>query len=184
MDGEHDPGEAAAPRRAPEPGGDAPLRLASLAPFLLFGTGRLVERELTLRLADLGLSLRALGILGHLAGSPALSYSELARHSDITVQSMHAAVRRLVADGVVEAVGSAGQTARLTITDAGHALLGRAREVLAGYEAELAAAAGVDVGELRAAAQLPALAAWKVDASTPDLPGDLPGGGPPGRPRG
>ncbi len=43
--------------------------------------GRTVEELLGARLAPLGLSLRLLGSLGHLARDEALSYSDLARRA-------------------------------------------------------------------------------------------------------
>jgi DNA-binding MarR family transcriptional regulator len=151
-----------------------PRPIPTLVPFQLYAAGRLIERELTDRLAALGLTLRLVGILGHLTRSPALSYSELARRADVSVQSMHGSVRPLIAEGIVEGSGTAGQAAQLSITDAGRATLARAAAVIAAYEDELLAAAGIPEQELRAAAQSTLLATWRASGGGPDLPGPPP----------
>lgn len=113
-EGRQNPGAA----RRPGPGHagtpSSPPPVSSLLPFLLFGLGRVMERELEVRLADLGLALRTLGVLGHLAISGQRSYSDLARRADVTVQTMHATVRRMVADGLIDAQATSGQAAALT----------------------------------------------------------------------
>lgn len=99
----------------------------------LLTIGRTVELELSALLERHGLTVRKYGILGHIAGDPGLSMSELARRSGITVQSMHALIRSLQDAGLVDAeVQSAGLPARLSVTPEGRAVLDRlAREVAA-----------------------------------------------------
>lgn len=152
----------------------APRPIPTLVPFQLYAAGRLIERELTDRLGALGLTMRLVGILGHLTRSPALSYSELARRADVSVQSMHGSIRPLIAEGIVEGVGTAGQAAQLSITTAGRATLERAQAVIAAYEDELLEAAGMPAEELRAAARSTLLAAWRASGGGPDLPGPPP----------
>jgi DNA-binding MarR family transcriptional regulator len=153
----------------PAGGGPSPAPVGSSLPFVLFGLGRLMERELELRLADQGLSLRTLGVLGHLATLANPSYSDLARRADVTVQTMHTTVRRLIVDGLVAATGTAGQAASLTLTDRGRARLRAAAAVLAAYETALIDDAGVDGAALAQAARTVALSAWRL-RTPPDLP--------------
>ncbi|MGL5851565.1 MAG: hypothetical protein ACRCZD_12355, partial [Phycicoccus sp.] len=56
----------------------------------LLTMGRLVERRVAAALDELGLTVRGFGALGHLAGDPGISFTELARRAGVTVQSMHA----------------------------------------------------------------------------------------------
>ncbi len=53
------------------------------------------EALLTEALKPLGLTTRKLGLLGHIRRTPDISFSELARHSGITVQSAHGAAALL-----------------------------------------------------------------------------------------
>lgn len=147
--------------------------VSSTLPFLLFGLGRLLERELEVRLADLGLSLRTLGVLGHLAAASP-SYSDLARRADVTVQTMHATVRRLIVDGLVTAKGSAGQASTLTLTDRGRSALEAAAPVLAGYEAALMQDTAIDAPELTRAIRTLVISAWRLRTPPPDLTSEPP----------
>lgn len=122
----------------------AQTSVGSLLPFQLFGLGRLVEREMDGRLAEHGLSLRTLGVLGHLAAATDISYSDLARRADVTVQAIHTTVRRMVADDLVAAEGVAGQAAALSLTDHGRARMHAAAATLSSYEDELMADSGID----------------------------------------
>ncbi|MFC8042563.1 MarR family winged helix-turn-helix transcriptional regulator [Nocardia sp. NPDC057353] len=91
-------------------------------------------------LKPLGLSTRRYGLLGHVRGTPGISFSELARRSRITVQSAHTAVRGFVAAGLVDdGTAQPGAASTLRVTAAGEALLARAAEVVAGLDAEFAA---------------------------------------------
>ncbi len=91
----------------------------------------MAQQQVEAALAPHGLSLRLLGALGHLARTPGLSYSDLARRAGITTQSMHATVAQLVEAGAVDA-GGAGQGRRstLVVTAAGHELLAEAARAL------------------------------------------------------
>lgn len=83
-----------------------------------------VERALEAALQHLGLNRRKLGVLGHLARSPGISFTELAQRASVTVQSMHVIVRGLESDGlVVSGAGQRGRPATITLTDAGRARL-------------------------------------------------------------
>jgi DNA-binding MarR family transcriptional regulator len=105
--------------------------------------GRAVEDLLGARLAPLGLSLRLLGALGHLARDEALSYSDLARRARVTAQSMHATVGHLVDLGAVEAAGPGrGRRAGLRVTDRGRRLLADGLAAVAAVDAELSAVVG------------------------------------------
>ena len=143
------------------------LQLNSLLPMLAYGTGRIIERSLETRLEEAGLTLRTLGILGHLANNPRVSYSSLARRADVTVQTMHVTVKRLLADGVVEGETTAGTAAQLRITKRGRAQLMRAREILSLFEVELLAASGIDKDATTTALLSLAQAAWKLSNQPP-----------------
>ncbi|GCE38791.1 transcriptional regulator, MarR family [Rhodococcus wratislaviensis] len=91
-------------------------------------------------LKPLGLTTRKYGLLGHIRGTPGISFSELARRSLITVQSAHTAVAAFVEAGVVDdGTAHAGAASTLRITAEGDSLLARAAEVVAGLDAEFAA---------------------------------------------
>ncbi|MFI1418128.1 MarR family winged helix-turn-helix transcriptional regulator [Streptomyces sp. NPDC020731] len=68
----------------------------------LLTVGRVWEAAFTEGLKPLGLTTRKYGLLGHIRGTPGLSFSELARRSRITVQSAHSAVAVFVAAGLVD----------------------------------------------------------------------------------
>jgi DNA-binding MarR family transcriptional regulator len=92
----------------------------------LLTVARTVESQLERALEPHGITLRKYAVLGHIAGSPGLSVSELARRSGITVQSMHTLIRSLHEAGLVESVDPApGRAADLRATAAGTALLAR-----------------------------------------------------------
>jgi DNA-binding MarR family transcriptional regulator len=120
--------------------------------------GRAVEDVLGARLAPLGLSLRLLGALGHLARDEGLSYSDLARRARVTTQSMHATVGRLVDLGAVEAADPGrGRRAGLRVTDRGRRLLADGQAALAALDGELSAALGRSGGALDGSALLAVL---------------------------
>ncbi|MCZ2827631.1 MarR family winged helix-turn-helix transcriptional regulator [Modestobacter sp. VKM Ac-2986] len=118
----------------PAPPSDSPVMLTILA-------GRAWEARLNTALRAHGLTLRHLGALGHLAGTPGLSYTDLARRARVTVQSMHATVAALTALGAVaEPGGGRGRAALLEVTDRGRQLLSTGRDVVAALDAEFTAA--------------------------------------------
>lgn len=94
----------------------------------LMTIARMWESELSVALKNLGINTRKFGLLGHISATPAISFSELARRSRITVQSTHAAVESLVKSGFVEdSTATRGSASTLRITEAGRALLERAK---------------------------------------------------------
>ena len=117
----------------------APL-MASSAVLLLVGAGRVLQRRVDEELAALGLTLRHLGALGHLAHRPDLSYSDLARRAGVTAQSMHATVRGLEELGAVRrTLAGHGHAARLEVTDRGRELLDAVRAATERLDRELLA---------------------------------------------
>ncbi|MFD4833595.1 MarR family winged helix-turn-helix transcriptional regulator [Streptomyces uncialis] len=114
------------------------LSLASSPVMHAIAAGRKLQRVLEAEMAELGLALRHLSALGHLAHRSDLSYSDLARRSGITTPSMLATVRALEQLGAVHRTESdQGRPARLEITDAGRELLGRVRVIVARLDREL-----------------------------------------------
>ena len=100
------------------------------------------DAHLGAQLRDLGLTTRKYGLLAHIEATPGISFSELARRSQITVQSAHTAVQTLVADGLVaDATKHAGAASDLRVTDRGSEVLQAAEQRLAALDARLAAGA-------------------------------------------
>ncbi|AQA05378.1 transcriptional regulator [Mycobacterium sp. MS1601] len=97
--------------------------------IMLLTVSRIWEAELAAALKPLGLTTRKYGLLGHIRGSPDISFSELARRSRITVQSAHAAVTSFVAAGWVDdGTAHAGSASTLRVTGKGEHLLAAAAE--------------------------------------------------------
>lgn len=79
------------------------------------------------QLKSLGLTTRKYGLLAHIHAAPGISFSELARRSQITVQTAHTAVRALVESGLVaDATAHAGAASDLRTTADGAAALAEA----------------------------------------------------------
>ena len=96
------------------------------------------EARLDRELRDLGLTTRKYGLLAHIRATPGISFSALARRSQITVQSAHAAVRSLVDAGLVaDATAHAGAASELRVTEVGVSGLTAADAVIARLDAEL-----------------------------------------------
>jgi DNA-binding MarR family transcriptional regulator len=92
-----------------------------------------IEAELGAALAPLGLTVSRLGLLGHISGVPGVSFSDLARMSGISVQSVHTAVKALVAAGLVrDGTARAGAASTIELTPEGARLL---REAMAAVDA-------------------------------------------------
>jgi DNA-binding MarR family transcriptional regulator len=92
-----------------------------------------IEAELGAALAPLGLTVSRLGLLGHISGVPGASFSELARMSGISVQSVHTAVKALAAAGLVrDSTARAGAASSIELTPEGVRLL---REAMAAVDA-------------------------------------------------
>jgi len=119
--------------------------LASSTTMLLIGAGRVAQRRLDHALSRHGLTLRHVGAMGHLARSPGLSYSDLARRARITPQSMHATMGQLTELGAV-VTETRGRGTYPQLTEHGKQLLAVAAGVAATCDAEL----GTDLGHLRA----------------------------------
>jgi DNA-binding MarR family transcriptional regulator len=90
--------------------------------MLLVGAGRAAQQRLEDALAELGLTLRHLGALGHVSRSPGMSYSDLARRAGITPQSMQATMSQLAALGAIE-IESRGRASYPRLTARGGRLL-------------------------------------------------------------
>ncbi|MGN9844914.1 MarR family winged helix-turn-helix transcriptional regulator [Nonomuraea sp. H19] len=100
--------------------------------IILLTLARGIEAELNDALAPLDLTVSRLGLLGHIAGMPGVSFSDLARMSGITVQSVHTAVKALVAAGLVrDHTARAGSASTIEITAQGARLLQAARQAVA-----------------------------------------------------
>jgi DNA-binding MarR family transcriptional regulator len=97
-----------------------------------------IEAELGAALAPLGLTVSRLGLLGHISGVPGASFSELARMSGISVQSVHTAVKGLVAAGLVrDSTARAGAASSIELTPDGARLLDRAMEAVSDVDTRL-----------------------------------------------
>nr|WP_283133996.1 MarR family winged helix-turn-helix transcriptional regulator [Rhizohabitans arisaemae] len=106
-----------------------PVTSASIVVLTL---ARRVETELNGALAPLDLTVGRLGLLGHIAGVPGVSFSDLARMSGTTVQSVHGAVKALVVAGLVrDHTARAGAASAIEVTPQGARLLNEARKAVA-----------------------------------------------------
>src|SRR4051794_21737804 len=95
----------------------------------LLTISRIAEVQIASLLEPHGLTLRKYGILGHIASTPGLSMSDLARRSSITVQSVHALIGALADAGLVQSkVEGSGHAAQISVTPAGVDLLARISE--------------------------------------------------------
>lgn len=95
----------------------------------LLTVSRIWEAALADALKPLGLTTRKYGLLGHIRGTPGISFSELARRSRITVQSAHAAVSAFAEAGLVDdGTAQAGAASSLRVTEQGESLLARAAD--------------------------------------------------------
>ena len=105
---------------------------------LLLTLARTIESELSDALAELGLTVGRLGLLGHIAGVPGASFSDLARMSGITVQSTHTAVKALKTAGLVQDdTARAGAASRITLTGEGRRVLGEAMKAVGTVDEQL-----------------------------------------------
>jgi DNA-binding MarR family transcriptional regulator len=97
-----------------------------------------IESELGTALAPLGLTVSRLGLLGHIAGVPGASFSDLSRMSGISVQSIHAAVKTLAGAGLVrDSTARAGAASTLELTPAGSRLLEQAMTAVSDVDGRL-----------------------------------------------
>ncbi|MCP3805445.1 MarR family transcriptional regulator [Allokutzneria sp. A3M-2-11 16] len=108
--------------------------------MLLVVAGRELQRRVDAALGELGLTMRHLGALGHVARNPEVSYSDLARRAGITTQSMRATVLMLEDQGAVRrTLAGHGHPARLDLTDQGRELLAKAKAVISGLDEDVRA---------------------------------------------
>lgn len=106
--------------------------------IVLLTLARRIETELNAALASLDLSVSRLGLLAHIAGVPGVSFSDLARMSGTTVQSVHTAVKALAGAGLVrDNTARAGSASAIEITPDGARLLDAAKEAVAGVDDRL-----------------------------------------------
>ena len=106
----------------------------------LLTVSRIWEAALADALKPLGLTTRKYGLLGHIRGTPGISFSQLARRSRITVQSAHAAVSAFAEAGLVDdGTAHAGAASTLRVTETGESLLARAAEELTRLDAAFSA---------------------------------------------
>ncbi|WP_063055648.1 MarR family winged helix-turn-helix transcriptional regulator [Nocardia salmonicida] len=111
----------------------------TMSPSILVITmSRRVEAALGVELGLLDLTVARLGLLGHINGVPGASFSELARMSGTSVQSVHTAVKGLVGAGLVQdRTARAGSASAIELTEAGAGLLAQAREAVARVDTAL-----------------------------------------------
>jgi DNA-binding MarR family transcriptional regulator len=103
--------------------------------IILLTLARRIETELNAALAPLELTVSRLGLLGHIAVVPGVSFSDLARMSGTTVQSVHTAVKALVGAGLVhDHTARAGSASAIEVTPEGARLLERAKQAVAGVD--------------------------------------------------
>lgn len=128
------PHPADAPTNAPEVSLEGPRRSPVLSLLTVAG---IWEAELGRALRGIGLTTRKYALLGHIGGAPDISFSELARRSQITVQSVHAAVGTLASEGLVaDTTAHAGSASALRVTEKGAGVLGEAQRLLSGLDAD------------------------------------------------
>lgn len=102
------------------------------ASIIVLTLARRVEAELNAALAAVDLTVGRLGLLGHISGVPGASFSDLARMSGISVQSVHTAVKALVGAGLVhDRTARAGSASAIELTPDGVRLLRAAQQVVA-----------------------------------------------------
>jgi DNA-binding MarR family transcriptional regulator len=105
---------------------------------VLLTLARRIEAELGAALAPLGLTVSRLGLLGHIRALPGASFSELARMSGTSVQTVHTAVKALVAAGLVrDGTARAGAASTIELTEEGGRLLQEAMAGVAEVDARL-----------------------------------------------
>jgi DNA-binding MarR family transcriptional regulator len=108
------------------PNSDGP-KLGDSTTMMLIAAGRVAQRRFESALANQHLTLRHIGAIGHLAHTPDLSYSDLARRARVTPQSMHATIGQLVELGAVT-TETRGRATILQLTAHGHELLALAAD--------------------------------------------------------
>ncbi|MEV0819696.1 MarR family winged helix-turn-helix transcriptional regulator [Nonomuraea rubra] len=117
---------------------DRPAPPTTSASIVVLTLARKVETELNAALAPLDLTVSRLGLLGHIAAMPGVSFSELARMSGITVQSVHTAVKALAGAGLVrDTTARAGSASAIEVTPEGARLMEQARAAVTAVDERL-----------------------------------------------
>ncbi|MGI5289077.1 MarR family winged helix-turn-helix transcriptional regulator [Nonomuraea polychroma] len=117
---------------------DRPVPPVTSPSIILLTLARRIETELNAALAPLELTVSRLGLLGHIAVVPGVSFSDLARMSGTTVQSVHTAVKALVGAGLVhDHTARAGSASAIEVTPEGARLLERAKQAVAEVDAHM-----------------------------------------------
>jgi DNA-binding MarR family transcriptional regulator len=118
--------------------GDGPAPPTTSPSIVLLTLAHRIESELSVALAPLGLTVSRMGLLGHIAGVPGASFSDLARMSGVTVQSVHTAVKALAGAGLVrDNTARAGSASNIQLTSEGARLLREAMGAVAAVDALL-----------------------------------------------
>ncbi|MEC3915043.1 MarR family winged helix-turn-helix transcriptional regulator [Nocardia sp. CDC160] len=117
---------------------DRPAPPPTSASIILLTLAHRVEAELAAGLAELNLTVARLALLGHIASVPGASFSDLARMGGISVQSVHTAVKAMVAGGWVrDRTARAGSASTIELTAKGRRLLRAAEAVIAEVDERL-----------------------------------------------
>ncbi|QTR03413.1 winged helix-turn-helix transcriptional regulator [Saccharothrix algeriensis] len=106
--------------------------------IVVLALARRIENELGAALAPLDLTVARLGLLGHISGVPGASFSELARMSGTSVQSVHAAVKARVNAGLVRDLNARpGPASTIELTPEGARRPPRARVAVSAVDHRL-----------------------------------------------
>ncbi|MET9485868.1 MarR family winged helix-turn-helix transcriptional regulator [Nocardia sp. NPDC006630] len=117
---------------------DRPVPPPVSASIIVLTLAHRVEAELGAALAPLDLTVARLALLGHIASVPGASFSDLARMGAISVQSVHTAVKAMVAGGLVrDRTARAGSASTIELTAKGRRLLRSAEQVVAAVDEQL-----------------------------------------------
>nr|WP_041626509.1 MarR family winged helix-turn-helix transcriptional regulator [Stackebrandtia nassauensis] len=108
------------------------------ASIIVLTLARRIESELNAGLAPLDLTVSRLGLIGHINAVPGASFSDLARMSSTSVQTVHATVKTLVRSGLVrDRKARAGSASTIELTEQGTRLLAAAKDVIAEVDERL-----------------------------------------------
>lgn len=108
------------------------------AAILVLTLARRVETALNAELAPLDVTVARLGLIGHINAVPGASFSDLARMSGISVQTVHSSVKALVKAGLVrDRTARAGSASTIELTEAGNRLLAAAKRAVAAVDERL-----------------------------------------------
>lgn len=117
---------------------DRPVPPPASASIIVLTLAHRVEAELGAALAPLDLTVARLALLGHIASVPGASFSDLARMGAISVQSVHTAVKAMVAGGLVrDRTARAGSASTIELTAKGRRLLRSAEQAVAAVDEQL-----------------------------------------------